>query len=192
MGKLFFWWGTHRTSMLHVHMHVWVELEKQIEEKFKLNRTGKMNLVNHPSSTDRNFLIQNWNSAFYPPLERMKISLGFWYSRFFQISFRSRLKVQSCLDGLIWPELILPQISVAITPEPLVGWGCICASWKGLKIPYHFRIVHFSWFCGSLSQRSFVRSSAVWIKICIQDSSTCALGSNDHNFVPVYQIRGYE
>jgi hypothetical protein len=30
-----------------------------------------------------------------------------------------------------------------ITPEPLVGWGYICALWKGLKIIYHFNIVYF-------------------------------------------------
>ncbi len=64
--------------MLHVHMHVWVELEKnQIKEKFKLNQTGKTKLVNHLSSTDRNFLIRNRNSAFYPPLERLQNPLGF-------------------------------------------------------------------------------------------------------------------
>jgi hypothetical protein len=33
---------------------------------------------------------------------------------------------------------------VIITPEPLVGWGHIYAFWKGLKIPYHFHIVHFT------------------------------------------------
>jgi hypothetical protein len=107
--------------MLHVHMHVLVELEKQIEEKFKLNQTRKTKLVNHPSSTDRKFLIRSRNSAFYPPLERLKISLGFWYSRFFQILFESGPKVQSCPDSLICPELTPPQLSVTITPEPLVG-----------------------------------------------------------------------
>jgi hypothetical protein len=94
--------------MLHVHMHVLVELEKQIEEKFKLNQTRKTKLVNHPSSTDRNFLIRSRNSAFYPPLESLKISLGFWYSRFFRILFGSGPKVQSCPDSLISPELTPP------------------------------------------------------------------------------------
>jgi hypothetical protein len=96
--------------MLQVHMHVRVELEKQIEEKFKLNRTGKMKLVNHPSSTDRDFLIRNQNSAFYPVLERLKISLGFWYSSFFRILFGSGLKVQSCPDSSLCPELTPPPI----------------------------------------------------------------------------------
>jgi hypothetical protein len=111
MGKLFF--GEARIGptccmMLHVHMHVWVELEKQIEEKFKLNQTGKTKLVNHLSSTDRNILIRNRNFAFYPPLERLQNPLGFWYSRFFRISFGSGLKVQSCPDSSICPELTPP------------------------------------------------------------------------------------
>jgi hypothetical protein len=45
-------------------MHDGVELEKQ-------NQTGKTKLVNHPSSTDHNFLIRDQNSAIYPPLERL-------------------------------------------------------------------------------------------------------------------------
>jgi hypothetical protein len=32
---------------------------------------------------------------------------------------------------------------VIITPEPLVGWGCIFAFWKGPKFLYHFHIVRF-------------------------------------------------
>jgi hypothetical protein len=71
------------------------ELDKQIEEKFKLNQTRKTKLVNHPSSTDRNFLIRNRNPTFYPSLERLKSSLEFWYL------FESGLKVQSCPDSSI-------------------------------------------------------------------------------------------
>jgi hypothetical protein len=51
MGKLFFWWGTDMTDMLHVlhtHMHDWVELEKQIKEKIKLTQTGKTKLIMLP------------------------------------------------------------------------------------------------------------------------------------------------
>jgi hypothetical protein len=89
-------------------MHDGVELEKEIEEKFKLNQTGKTKLINHPSSTDRNFLIRDQNSVFYPPLERLQNSIGFLYSRFFQILFGSGFKVQSCPDSLICPELTPP------------------------------------------------------------------------------------
>jgi hypothetical protein len=67
-----------------------------------------MKLVNYPCSTGRNFLIRDWNSAFYPPLERIQISLGFWYSRFPQISFGSGLKVQIDPDSSIYPELTPP------------------------------------------------------------------------------------
>jgi hypothetical protein len=60
---------------------------------------------------------------------------------------------------------------VTITPELLVGWGCICASWKGLKIIYHFCILHFPWFRNSLSQQSFARLSLVenriWINVLL-------------------------
>jgi hypothetical protein len=73
-----------------------------------LNQTGKIKLINHPSSTDRNFLIQDRNSAFYLPLERLQNSLGFWYSRFPQISFGSGLKVQIDPDSSICPELTPP------------------------------------------------------------------------------------
>jgi hypothetical protein len=92
----------------------------------------------------------DWNSEFYPSLERLRNSLGFWYSEFSHISFGIRFKVQNCPDSLICPELIFsstPQLSVIIIPEPLVGWGRICSFWKGLKILYHFCIVQFSWFC---------------------------------------------
>jgi hypothetical protein len=42
---------------------------------------------------------------------------------------------------------------VTVTPEPLVGWGHICALWKGIKSLYHFYIEHFSWFCTVSNQR---------------------------------------
>jgi hypothetical protein len=43
--------------------------------------------------------------VFYPPLERLQNSLGFWYSRFPQNSFESGLKDQICPDSLVCPEL---------------------------------------------------------------------------------------
>jgi hypothetical protein len=67
-----------------------------------------MKLVNYLSSTGLNFLIRDWNSAFYPPLERLQNSLGFWYSRFPKISFESGLKVQIDPDSSICPELTPP------------------------------------------------------------------------------------
>jgi hypothetical protein len=45
------------------------------------------------NSTGRNFFIRDQNSKFYPPLERLQISLGVWYSRFPQNSFGGGLKV---------------------------------------------------------------------------------------------------
>jgi hypothetical protein len=73
-----------------------------------LNPNRENELVNHPSSTDHNFLIRNRNSVFYPPLEMLKISLGFWYSGFFRILFGSGPKVQSCPDSSICLELTPP------------------------------------------------------------------------------------
>jgi hypothetical protein len=105
-----------------------------------------------------------------------------------EVSLKSKF-VQTVWSVQNWRLL---QILVTITPEPLVGWGCICSFWKCLKILYHFYIGNFSWFCTIFSQQSFARSSSVWIKIYIQGSSTCALFSNDHNFVPVYWIWAYQ
>jgi hypothetical protein len=79
-------------------------IELNLESIWKQNQTGKMTLVNHPSSTDHNFLIRDQNSAFYPALERLQNYIGFWYSRFFPISFGSGLKVWCCPDSSIWPE----------------------------------------------------------------------------------------
>jgi hypothetical protein len=87
------------------------------------------------------------NSELYQSLERLQNSLGFWYSEFSHISFGIRLKVQSYSDSLICLELFsssTSQLSVIITLEPLIGWGCIYAFWKGLKILYHFYIRHLS------------------------------------------------
>jgi hypothetical protein len=52
------------------------------------------------------FFIWDQNSEFYPSLERLQNSLGFWYSEFPQNSFGSGLKVQICPDSLIYTELI--------------------------------------------------------------------------------------
>jgi hypothetical protein len=96
--------------------------EEQIENKFEVNSNRKH--VTHnvtPISTGLNFLIRDQNSAFYPPLERLQISLGLWYSRFSQNSFGSGLQVQSGPDSSICPELTPPSNSVIITTEPLVG-----------------------------------------------------------------------
>jgi hypothetical protein len=63
----------------------------------------------------------------------------------------------------------LPHLSVIIIPEPLVRWGHICALWKGLQILYHVHIVHFFWFCISLSQQGFVRilsvKNRIWVNV---------------------------
>jgi hypothetical protein len=61
-----------------------------------------------PNLTGCNFLIPNWNSAFYTPLQMLQNSLGFWYWRFPHISFGSGLQVQSCPDSSIYPELTPP------------------------------------------------------------------------------------
>jgi hypothetical protein len=142
--------------MLHVHMHDWVEHEKQIEEKFKLNQTGKTKLVNHLSSTGRNFLIRDRNSAFYLPLESLQNSLGFWYSRFFQISFGIGLKVQIDPDSSICPELTPPP---NFSDHSSWAVGRSVRNWHLPQNLYHFCIVRFSWFYTSLSQRSFARLS---------------------------------
>jgi hypothetical protein len=67
-----------------------------------------MKLINYPSSTGRNFLIRDRNSAFYQPLESLQNSLGFWYSRFPHISFGSGLQVQIGPDSSVCPELTPP------------------------------------------------------------------------------------
>jgi hypothetical protein len=76
--------------------------------------------------------------VFYQSLERLRNSLGFWYSEFSHISFGIRFKVQICPDSLIYLELIFSSIPllVIITPEPSVRWGHSCSLWKGLKILY--------------------------------------------------------
>jgi hypothetical protein len=84
--------------VLHTHMHDCVELEIKLKTNKSIRKTK---LVNYPSSTSRNFLIRNRNSAFYPPLERLQNYLGFWYSRFFQILFGSGLKFQIDPDSSI-------------------------------------------------------------------------------------------
>jgi hypothetical protein len=97
--------------------------EEQIENKFEVNSNRKH--VTHnvtPISTGRNFLIRDLNYVFYPPLERLQISLGFWYSRFSQNLFGTGLKVQSVPDSSICPELTPPPtFSDHKTPELLVG-----------------------------------------------------------------------
>jgi hypothetical protein len=55
-----------------------LNFKEQIENKLEvnLNRKNETHKVT-PNSTDRNFLIQDRNSVFYPPLERLQNSLGF-------------------------------------------------------------------------------------------------------------------
>jgi hypothetical protein len=86
-----------------------LNFEEQIENKLEVNSNQK-NITRNatPNSTSRNFLTQDQNSRFYPPLEKLQNSLGFWYSRLPQIPFGSRLKVQICPDSSIWPELTPP------------------------------------------------------------------------------------
>jgi phage-related protein len=68
--------------------------EEQIENKLEVDSNQK-NVTRNiaPNSTGRNFFIRDQNSKFHPPLERLQISLGVWYSRFPQNSFGGRLKV---------------------------------------------------------------------------------------------------
>jgi hypothetical protein len=77
-----------------------LNFEEQIENKLEVNSNRKTVTRNAtPNSTGRNFLKRDQNSTFYPPLERIQNSLGFWYSRFPQILFLGGLKVQSCPDS---------------------------------------------------------------------------------------------
>jgi hypothetical protein len=86
---------------LHKHMHSGVELESNLNPNSnRKNETCKL-----PSSTGCNFPIRDRNSAFHPPLERLQNYLGFWYSRFPQISFESGLKAQIVPDSSVCPEL---------------------------------------------------------------------------------------
>jgi hypothetical protein len=83
-----------------------LNFEEQIEKKLEVNSNRKT--VTHNAtlnSTGLNFLIRDRNSEFYPPLERIQNSLGFWYSGFCQNTFESGCNFQTCLDGLICPEL---------------------------------------------------------------------------------------
>jgi hypothetical protein len=83
-----------------------LNFEEQIENKLEVNSNRKTVTCNAtPNSTVCNFLIRDQNSAFYPPFEALKNSLGFWYSRFTQNSFGSRLNVQICPDSSVYPEL---------------------------------------------------------------------------------------
>jgi hypothetical protein len=87
-----------------------LNLKEQIENKFEVNSNRKT--VTHNvtlNSTGCNFLIRDQNSAFYPLLERLHNSIGFWYSWFPHISFGSGLKVQIYPDGSISPELTPPS-----------------------------------------------------------------------------------
>jgi hypothetical protein len=71
-----------------------LNFEEQIKNKLEVNSNRKNVTYNAtPDSIGRNFLIRDLNSAFYPPLETLQNSLGFWYSKFPQISFGSGLKV---------------------------------------------------------------------------------------------------
>jgi hypothetical protein len=99
-----------------------LNFEEQIENKLEVNSNQK-NITHNvtPISTGRNFLLRDQNPTFYTPLEWLQNSPGVWYSRFPQNSLGSGLKVQSCPDSSICPELTSPPISLTITPEPLVG-----------------------------------------------------------------------
>jgi hypothetical protein len=79
-----------------------LNFEEQIENKLEVNSNRK-NVTHNatPNSTGCNILIRDQNSAFYPPLERLQNSPGFWCSRFPQNLFESGLKVQSCPDSSI-------------------------------------------------------------------------------------------
>jgi hypothetical protein len=71
-----------------------VNFDEQIENKLEVNSNQKT--VTHnatPNLTGRNFLIRDQNSTFYPPLEILQNSLGFWYSGIPHISFGSGLEV---------------------------------------------------------------------------------------------------
>jgi hypothetical protein len=84
-----------------------LNFEEQIENKLEVNSNRNVTR-NYLNSTGRNFLIWDQNPVFYQPLERLQNSLGFWYSRFPQDPFGSRLKVQICSDSSVWLELTPP------------------------------------------------------------------------------------
>jgi hypothetical protein len=86
-----------------------LNFEEQIENKIEVN--SNRNHVTHnvtPNSTGRNSLIRDQNSALYLPLEILQNSIGFWYSRFPQISPGRGIKVQSGPDSSICLELTPP------------------------------------------------------------------------------------
>jgi hypothetical protein len=116
MDKLFFWWGMDRTDIvhsLHMYVHEWVELWKTTWKQTwsELKPENRSSLC-YPNSTARNILIRDQNSEFYPLLERLQNSPGFWYSGFPQNSFWSGIKVQICPDNSICPELTPPPTSI--------------------------------------------------------------------------------
>jgi hypothetical protein len=77
-----------------------MNLKEQMENKLEVNPSRENETRNVTSiSTGLNFIIRDRNSAFYPLLERIQNSLGFWYSRFPQILSASGLKVQICPDS---------------------------------------------------------------------------------------------
>jgi hypothetical protein len=80
--------------------------EERMENKLEVNSIRKNETHNvTPTSTSRNILIRDRNSQFYPPLERLQNSLGFWHLKFPQDSFLCRLKVQNCPDSSVCLEL---------------------------------------------------------------------------------------
>jgi hypothetical protein len=129
------------------------------------------------------FFIWNWNSEFYPSLERIWNSIWSLYLRFFQFSIGSRLKLQNLPGILILSRTEFqqhPQLVEIITSEPLVIQRCVCTLWKGDKIIYHFCNIHFSWFCTKFSQQGFTRLLSVQIRICL------ALKKNRVNFLSLW------
>jgi hypothetical protein len=112
MGKLSFgeeWIGPTCVMCCICICIIELNFEEQIENKLEVNSNRKIVSRNAtPNLTRCNFLIRDRNSAFYPPLETLRNSLGFWYLRFSQISFGSGLKVQIGSDSSICPELTPP------------------------------------------------------------------------------------
>jgi hypothetical protein len=82
---------------------------KNKSKQLEINSNQKSTTRNaKPNSTGRNFLIRDWNSALYPPLETLQNSLGFSYSMLPQILFGRGIKVQCCPDSSICPKLTPP------------------------------------------------------------------------------------
>jgi hypothetical protein len=82
-----------------------LNLEKQIETNINQLQIRKSVSIRLPNFNCRNFLIRGRNSEFYPPLERLQNSLGFWYSGSPRVHLEVGLKSKFCPDSSICPEL---------------------------------------------------------------------------------------